>query len=124
MGRDQAPGPRSSDTERLPWLTAEPGGPTVDMPGVVRLLALLLVPLLLGSARGLHVSPQDPRAQMMNRENSGGEPGWGCSHLGPHRAEVPGPPRHARARPATGEAQAVGRPSRRRRAGRGARPYQ
>lgn len=30
----------------------------MDMPGVVRLLALLLVPLLLGSARGLHNATQ------------------------------------------------------------------
>lgn len=34
------------------------------MLGVVRFLSLLLVPLLLGSARGLRVSPRDPRAGM------------------------------------------------------------
>lgn len=90
-GAGPGPGPRSSDADRLPGLTAEPRGPRVDMPGVVRLLALLLVPLLLGSAHGLHVSPQDPRAQMMNRGNAGGEAGWGCGHLGPPGAEVLGP---------------------------------
>lgn len=61
------------------------------MPGVVRILSLLLVPLLLGSARGLHVSPQDPRAGMMDRGQAGGGPGWCCGHLGSQRAEVLGP---------------------------------
>lgn len=64
--RCQAAGPQCSDAERLaPAPTAvEPRGWRMDMPGVVRILSLLLVLLLPGTASALRVSPQDPQAGM------------------------------------------------------------
>lgn len=65
-GRGQAAGPQSSDAERLaPAPTvAEPRSWRVDMLGVDRILSLLLVSLLPGTARSFRVSPQRPHAGM------------------------------------------------------------
>lgn len=58
-GRCQTAGPQFSDAERLARAptAVERRSRRVDMPGVVRILSLLLVSLLLGTARGLRVSP-------------------------------------------------------------------
>lgn len=71
----------------------EQRGWRADLPGVVRILSLLLVSLLLGTARGLRVSPQDPHAGMHARGCAGGGPGCSCGQQGPCRAVGLGPGR-------------------------------
>lgn len=101
-GRSQAPGPRSSDAERLPRLTAEPGGPRADGHAGGRAPPR---PAAGAAAAGLRAwfarKSTGPRAQMMKRGSAGGEPGWGCGPLRPpgrgswDPEARPGPPGYA-----------------------------
>lgn len=92
------------------------------MLGAVRILCLLLVSLLLDSARGLHVSPQDPwRGDALIGDMLAEDGAGAAANRSPAGRWAWDPGMHLGRQAACGT-QAVDWSSRRGRAGRGARP--